>query len=157
MQKPSYYGPFNKEGGLMSQEISGVSDALPLGNDTAFEETSHRKGHRIPGGPSTISTIQPHVDHRMNPNGGGIPFVSNKSTKSYWFTMFLLFTTSLIGGHDLYAGNIGKFIIKFTCFVPTLVTSFFFPPLFLALFLWPTFDFFTLCNGTYKDGYGKCI
>jgi len=50
----------------MSQEISGVSDALPLENNTAFEETSHRKGHRIPGGSSTVSTIQPHVNHRMN-------------------------------------------------------------------------------------------
>ena len=145
----------------MSQEISGVSDALPLGNDTAFEETSHRKGHRIPGGSSTVSTIQPHVNHRMNqplnPNGGGVPPVSDKSKKSYWFTMFLLFTTSWIGGHDLYTGNIGKFIIKLTFFVPTLVTSIFFPPVFLTLFLWPIFDFFTLCNGTYKDGNGKYI
>lgn len=145
----------------MSHEISGVSDALPIGNDTIFEETGHRKGLPIPGGSSTVSTIKPYVDHRMsqqlNPNGGGIPFVSNKSTKSYWFTMFLLFTTSWIGGHDLYAGNIGKFIIKLTCFVPTLLTSIFFPPVFLTLFLWPTFDFFTLCNGTYKDGYGKNI
>lgn len=87
MHKPSYYGPFNEEGGLMSQEISGVSDALPLGNDTVFEETGHKKAHPVPSGSSTVSTIQPYVDHRMsqqlNPNGGGIPSVSNKSKKSY--------------------------------------------------------------------------
>lgn len=136
----------------MSQEISGVSDALPLGNDTVFEETNHRKGHRIPGGSSTVSTIQPYVHHRMMPQlnlkGGGIPFVSNKSKKSFGVTMLLLFCLGLFGVHDFYAGNTGKRLIKLFLCVVTVGTI----PL-----LWGIFDFFTLCNGTYKDGDGKYI
>jgi len=136
----------------VSQEISGVSDTLPLGNDTVFEETNHRKGHRIPGGSSTVSTIQPYVDHRMIPQldlkRGGNPFVSSKSKRDYTTTFLLTLFTWKIGGHDFYAGNTGKGISKVILLIPTLGLY----PLISGII-----DLIRLCNGTYQDGDGKYI
>ncbi len=80
--------------------------------------------------------------------GGGIPFVSNKSKKSFGVTMCLLLFLGLFGAHDFYAGNTGKCLIKLFLCIVSVGTI----PL-----LWAFFDFFTLCNGTYKDGNGKYV
>ena len=136
----------------MSNEISGVSEGNPIGYEPNFEDIESRNGGRPLYGISGENTIQPWQPSPMNPYNprGGPTYADGKSHKSFAVTMILLLFPlfCLLGVHDLYAGNTGKFVIKILLCIFTIGT---------LPFLWAIFDFFALCNGTYKDGYGKCI
>ncbi|MCB1109894.1 MAG: TM2 domain-containing protein [Chlamydiia bacterium] len=139
-------------------EISGITESLSGEHRLFPEEMDAKRGYAVPKGLSSTSTIQPVVNHRIdffkNVGGGKIPFVSNKSPKSFMVTCGLMLTLFWIGAHDFYAGHTNKGISKL---VFTGLAYLIHPGLLLYPFVAMIVDLVKLCNETYKDSDGKLI